>query len=341
MTGTSEFTPSLVSVLVTTYNVAEFLQAALEGIAVQHYRPIEVIAYDDASSDDSVAMLEGFRSAHEGDFEVQILSGAENIGQYRGLKQALRLARGEFVAVLDGDDVWLPGKLEAQVAWFGGDHRRVLCGHDVECFESATGTVLWTVSGLGRLRSGSGAAHSVRNGPIYPTSSVMLRTAAIGRDFNRLDLRRFTDWQLWSECLAQGGGYGYALGVYSRYRRNPRGDVARVAASEALSLRELEDGLAWLGWFEARYPAYHRECAFRRATLLANRGRVVFEAGQPAAARPYLQSAIGQQLATSWKPLGLLAMTWLPRGLSAGGYRLINQLRLWTRTAIQLRHRRA
>jgi glycosyltransferase involved in cell wall biosynthesis len=318
----------LVSVAVTTYNVAPFLEEALTGVAAQSYDPLEVVAYDDGSTDDSRALLERSRGAQLA--PITILAGEDNVGHMEALKRALASCRGKYVAVLDGDDVWMPGKLEAQVAWLEADPARVLCAHDVECFESDTGRILWTVAGLGRLRSGHGAAHSVRNGPIFPTSAIMLRRDAIP-DFNPLGLAGYEDWNLWSDCLADGGAYGYVPGVYSRYRRNPGGFVARTGRSLSTSITLLEGALAWLGWFEARYPVYHSDCRFRRATLLANYGRLLFEHGEVKPARAYLSAAAGHYGPAAWKPAGLLAIATLRPELARGIYAKANMMRLASR----------
>jgi glycosyltransferase involved in cell wall biosynthesis len=323
--GTKELVRPLVSVALTTFNVEPFLGEALAGIRAQDYRPLELVAYDDASTDDSVAMLEEFRDSAA--FPVKVLVGSTNIGPLPALKQALRACAGDYVAILDGDDSWLPGKLSAQVDWLEADQRRVLCGHDVECFESDTGKVLWTTRARGLLRTGSGAKTAVRDGPMFPTSSIMLRRAAIPENFNPLGLDGYNDWNLWADCLVGGGRYGYVPGLYSRYRRNPRGSVARVSGVPDRSEVRLEASLRWLGALEARHPEYHAVCRFRRATLMANHGRLLFESGQRGRARSYITAALPEYGHDCWKGAGLLAIMSLPPRMSARAYWMANRAR--------------
>jgi glycosyltransferase involved in cell wall biosynthesis len=330
--------PPLVSVAITTFNVAPFLNEALAGISAQDYRPLEVVAYDDASTDSSKDLLEAFRESV--DFPVTLLHGSVNRGPYYSLKQALSACAGTYVAILDGDDIWLPGKVTAQVAWFERDASRVLCGHDVECFESDTGEVLWTAGGQRLLQTGSGAARSVRNGPLFPTSAIMLRRAAVPRNWNPYDLSGYKDWNLWSDCLAAGGGYGYVSGMYSRYRRNPAGTVARNARNVDASMRQLKAGLVWLGEFEALHPEWHAECRFRRATLLANHGRLVFELGHADTARAYARAALpdyGRQL---WKGAGMMVIASLPLPVANRVYSVANRVRMASRRFIAPLRRR-
>jgi hypothetical protein len=319
----------LVSVSIATFNVAPFLNEALAGISAQDYRPLEVVAYDDASTDSSKDLLEAFRDSV--DFPVTLLHGLVNRGPFRSLKQAINVCSGKYVAILDGDDIWLPGKVTAQVAWFEQDASRVLCGHDVECFESDTGEVLWTAGSERLLQTGSGAARSVRDGPLFPTSAIMLRRTAVPRNWNPFDLWGYTDWNLWSDCLAAGGGYGYVPGIYSRYRRNPAGTVARNARTAEASMPQLEAGLVWLGQFEARHPEWHAECRFRRATLLANQGRLLVELGRADTAQAYVRAALpdyGRQL---WKGVGMMLIASLPSPVASRVYSVANRGRMVAR----------
>ena len=97
----------LVSVIIPVYNGARFLRAALESVFAQTYRPIEVIVVDDGSSDDSGAIAESFPEVHYIRQENQGVAAARNNG--------IEVARGEFFAFLDQDDLWTPEKLKVQI----------------------------------------------------------------------------------------------------------------------------------------------------------------------------------------------------------------------------------
>lgn len=99
----------LVSVILPTYNCAAFLAQAVESILAQSYRPLEVIAIDDGSSDGTLELLHGFGEP------VRVFAQA-NAGPAAARNRAVAEARGEYLAFLDGDDLWLPGHTEALVA---------------------------------------------------------------------------------------------------------------------------------------------------------------------------------------------------------------------------------
>jgi len=100
---------SLVSVIIPVFNGARFLRQALKSVFAQDYSPLEVIVVDDGSTDGSAAIAAAFP-------EVVLLTQT-NQGAWVARNKALARVRGEFIAFLDADDLWLPGKLTAQVAW--------------------------------------------------------------------------------------------------------------------------------------------------------------------------------------------------------------------------------
>jgi hypothetical protein len=100
-----------VSVIIPAYNAARTIDTALESVFTQTFRDLEVIVVDDGSSDDTAE-----RVAAWGD--RVIFRRQQNSGPAAARNHAISLARGELLAFLDADDVWLPTKIERQVAYF-------------------------------------------------------------------------------------------------------------------------------------------------------------------------------------------------------------------------------
>ena len=99
----------LVSVLVPAFNAEQTIVAAVESALAQVFDgDLEVIVYDDASTDDTVGAVERGLLA---DPRVRLIRGRENGGASRARNQLLDAARGEWIAFLDADDVFLPDKL--------------------------------------------------------------------------------------------------------------------------------------------------------------------------------------------------------------------------------------
>jgi glycosyltransferase involved in cell wall biosynthesis len=98
----------LVSVIIPAYNCAAFIREAVDSALAQDDAAVEVIVVDDGSTDDTAAILASY-----GD-RIRLLSQA-NRGCAAARNLGLSHARGRYVAFLDGDDAWWPGKLRHQL----------------------------------------------------------------------------------------------------------------------------------------------------------------------------------------------------------------------------------
>jgi glycosyltransferase involved in cell wall biosynthesis len=98
----------LVSVVIPTFNRAYVVARAIDSVLEQTYRPCEIFVVDDGSTDNTADVLRSYK-----DRIVYIRQ--DNAGPAAARNRGIREAKGEFVAFLDSDDVWLATKLERQV----------------------------------------------------------------------------------------------------------------------------------------------------------------------------------------------------------------------------------
>jgi glycosyltransferase involved in cell wall biosynthesis len=104
----------LISTIIPVYNGERYLAEAIESVLAQTYRNIEIIVVDDGSTDGSAEVAKYYGSPVQ--YYIQTNSGA-GAARNRGIG----LAQGNFLAFLDADDLWMPDKLELQMASFAGD----------------------------------------------------------------------------------------------------------------------------------------------------------------------------------------------------------------------------
>lgn len=97
-------TRPLISIVIPAYNAAPFLAATLTSVFAQDHRPIEVILVDDGSSDDTLAIARGWTPA------LRIHHQA-NAGPAAARNRGIEMAGADYLAFIDADDTWLPGRL--------------------------------------------------------------------------------------------------------------------------------------------------------------------------------------------------------------------------------------
>lgn len=109
------YTPGLVSVLIPLFNRAKYIQETINSALSQEYDNFEIIVVDDGSTDGGDKLVEAFLDT--GRVQLFRHAGGANRGQSISLNMALSKARGEYIAVLDSDDIFLPNKLKDQVGF--------------------------------------------------------------------------------------------------------------------------------------------------------------------------------------------------------------------------------
>lgn len=106
----------LVSVIVLVYNHEIYLADTLESVLTQGVDfPFEVLIGEDCSTDGSMNIALHYLAAYPG--SVRIITADRNVGAFENARRLLQATRGRFIASLDGDDHWLPGKLGRQVSF--------------------------------------------------------------------------------------------------------------------------------------------------------------------------------------------------------------------------------
>lgn len=209
----------LISIPLCTFNGARYLRAQLDSLLAQTYRPIEIVAVDDGSIDDTVAILREYADRHAA---LRVEINAANLGFKRNFERALLLCNGDFIAPCDQDDAWLPGKL---VTLHGIIADKCLAYCDSE-FIDADGRA------LGRKLS-----NKWRMGDIDDPAAFVLENNISGHAmlFKRVLLNRalpipeglFHDWWL-AAVAASAGGIVYCPQVLVRYRQHATNVTRRV-----------------------------------------------------------------------------------------------------------------
>lgn len=194
-----------VSVVMTCHNEERTIEQAVRSVEAQtdFDAVLEIIAVDDGSRDGSRVVLEQLA----GEIEKLRFVETPGLGQSAARNRALREAKGELIAILDGDDFWTPEKLERQLPAFARSAEIGLVYGDFVDFsrdDAADGRVI-TVRRFHPESSNHLRDYFVHDGPIMPSTVVIRRSV-------------FDDVGLFDESLRIGEDAEFHLRVAERWR---------------------------------------------------------------------------------------------------------------------------
>jgi glycosyltransferase involved in cell wall biosynthesis len=284
----------VISVIISAYNVAGFVREAVDSALAQTFRDIEVIVVDDGSTDGSAETLDGLddprlrviRECHGGS------AAARNAG--------LRLASGELVAFLDGDDRWAPQNLERQSA-FLESHPEVdmTFSHSLVVDEEGRSLGFKCSSRAGTVS----LRQLLRANEIGNGSCLLLRREALDRaGWFEPKLAACVDIDVWMRVASLRPGNVVAIPEVLTYYRRRQGQISgdwRRMEAAYLQVLEILRRAAPLD--------VQREEKRSRAGRYRYYARLAREAGEAGNAARLMATAF------CWAPLWLLAdyRTWL------------------------------
>ena len=288
-----------VSVVLIFFNDERFLPEAVSSVLEQTYTDWELILADDGSTDGSSAFAR--RCADEQPDRVAYVDheGHANRGPSAARNLGVRVSRGQYVAVLDSDDVWEPNKLAEQVA--------ILDAHPDVGLVVGTSMYWWSWAGEETVQRDRIMAIGAAHNQVHPPPELALQLYPLGRGVSPCP----SSWLLRRELIDRVGGWeehiapvyedqGFLGKAYlvapvwvssrcwDRYRRHP-GQLVSVTDSDGYRaarrtylawyeghLREtgVEDRRLWRALRRAGWPDRHPRLAAARARMGQARSRV-------------------------------------------------------------------
>lgn len=208
--------PPLVSIALCTYNGERFIREQLDSLLNQTYNNIEIIAVDDASADNTFAILQEYSAKHP---HIQVYQNTENLGFTRNFIKAASLVSGEYVALCDQDDIWLPEKIETQVMEIG---ENLLNYHDSELIDEKGELIGKKMSDVLNMYSGDRPEtflfdNCVSGHAILIRKQLLPELASIKPGY-------FHDWQI-AYIATNLGSISYTNKCLVKYRQHPDSDT--------------------------------------------------------------------------------------------------------------------
>jgi glycosyltransferase involved in cell wall biosynthesis len=212
----SETVP-VVSVTVISYNQAHLLVDALDSALAQDFRDFEIVVSDDASTDESAAIIRQYSERHPD--RIRPVLNERNGGLALNRDRAMRACRGEFIAWLDADDIWNGDKLSRQVAFMRSHPDCSLSYHNMCLMHGSTLTDdVYIRAPLPPLEESYETLIRCEN--YIPSSSVMVRAAPLGGGGYHFGGRKtFSDYHFFVRIAALGA-LAYLPECHGTYRRH-------------------------------------------------------------------------------------------------------------------------
>lgn len=201
----------LVSIIVPVYNAGAYIRETISMVQAQTYGNWELLLVDDGSVDDSRQRIS--ECMDMGDDRIRLISKPQNEGAARARNTGIEAAKGRYIAFLDADDLWMPDKLEKELAFmrekqaafvftayeFGDEHAK------------GTGKVVQVPPELTYFKALSRT--------VIFTTTVLLDTDRTGRELIRMPEVKSEDTATWWKILRNGFtayGLNEVLAIYRR-----------------------------------------------------------------------------------------------------------------------------
>lgn len=221
-----------VSVCVVTYNQEKYINECLQSILDQKTDFLfEVIVSDDCSTDGTALIIEEFSKKYPS--VVKVVSRRKNVGAVENFISVHNLSKAEFVSHCDGDDIFLPGKLQKQVDYLNANPDCTVTWHRVNSFDDQGNFFPGELGSSSIFENGVVTfSQALRFGTVGGHSTIMYRRSARKTTcpgFDVLDL--FYSWEYLSS------GWGVILDdVLGEYRVNSNGAVSKSTHSKIRAL---------------------------------------------------------------------------------------------------------
>lgn len=204
----------LVSVIMPSYNTADYISESIKSVQAQTYTNWELIIVDDCSTDNTDEVVGAFL----GDQRIRYLKNKKNSGAAVSRNRALREAKGRWIAFLDSDDLWVPEKLEKQIGFMkkNGYSFSYTNYEEIDMAGQKTGV---KITGPKKITK-TGMFNYCWPGCL----TVMYDAAAIGL-IQIADIKKNNDYAMWLKVCKKADCY--LLDEYlAEYRKGRKGSVS-------------------------------------------------------------------------------------------------------------------
>lgn len=172
-----------ISVIIPTYNRAHLLAKSVESVLRQTLEPLEIIIVDDFSTDNTKEIVESFHNE-----KIKYVTNQRTKGANGARNTGVLIAKGDFIAFQDSDDVWLPAKLDKQFSFMKDNMEADMCFCSLNLLNSVRGVV------PKRKVLHEEIMKQLEKGNFISTQTIFIKKEIAKKVLFDESLKRFQDW---------------------------------------------------------------------------------------------------------------------------------------------------
>ena len=215
----------LVSIIMPTYNCGKFIGESIESIQKQTYTDWELLLQDDCSVDDTSSIVKQYI---EHDSRIRYEINKYNCGAALTRNAALQRAKGKWIAFLDSDDLWMPDKLEKQIAF--------MCDNNYDFSYTNCEDIDENCNSLGIIETGP---KHIGKFKMYLYNFIGCCTVMYNREKIGLvqiaDLKKRNDYAIWLKVIEKADCYLLDISL-SKYRVRTSGNITTRGGIKRIKL---------------------------------------------------------------------------------------------------------
>lgn len=274
-----------VSVVIPAYNIAPFVKETLDSVFAQTFQNFEVILVNDGSKD--TKELEAALAPY---FDRIVYAKQANLGASQARNSAICLTRGEFLAFLDGDDIWLPEFLASQIEHLENNNlEMVYC--DAELF----GESLFEGENYMKTSPSNGAVTTTSlisaQCNVITSGTVLKKDLIIRFDMFDTKLPRMQDFDLWFRLAKNGAKIGYQYKILVKYRVRLNSLSGTNVERSYRNIRALTVIREKYGLTDSEKPVWDRQMLISEAEYELEQGKFSLTQGDFAEAQAHIAKA--------------------------------------------------
>ena len=196
-----------ISVLMPVYNCELYIKEAIESILNQTFSDFELIIIDDCSTDLTLAIVKSYS-----DSRIRVIEKKQNTGYTNSLNSAIAIAKGNYIARMDGDDIALPTRFQKQYDFLSQNQEVVICGTAMQIIGSEE--IVRHPSDYNNLKV------KLCFSSVFHHPTVMIKANILNENLYSKDFEPAEDYELWTR-LAFVGKMANLDEVLLHYRIHP------------------------------------------------------------------------------------------------------------------------